>query len=115
MSSRTHVCIFVVAASLALGGCDYLPFGFTPVKEILSAPAQFEGKEVKLKGRVKNTVKLLGVQVYKLQDETGEITVSTSALPAENAEVVVKGIVKSAVIVGGESLGLRVEEIKRVR
>jgi hypothetical protein len=100
---------------LTLAGCDYLPFGYTPVKEIVSAPGQFEGKEVKLKGRVKNTVKLLGVQVYRLQDETGEIAVSTSALPAENAEVTIKGIVKSAVIVGGESLGLRVEEIKRLR
>ena len=104
-----------MAVLVATSGCDYLPFGFTPVKEIIAAPAQFEGKEVKLKGRVKGSVKLLGVQVYKLQDETGEITVSTNALPAESSEVVVKGIVRSAVIVGGESLGLRVEEIKRVR
>ena len=115
MTFRIATVSLAAAAAIVLGGCDYLPFGFTPVKEILSAPAQFEGKEVKLKGRAKNTVKLLGVQIYKLQDETGEIAVSTNALPAENAEVVVKGIVKSAVIVGGESLGLRVEEIKRVR
>ena len=115
MPFRTLASVFAVTVGIALGGCDYLPFGFTPVKEILSAPAQFEGKEVKLKGKVKSAVKLLGVQIYKLQDETGEITVSTSALPPENSEVVVKGIVKSAVIVGGESLGLRVEEIKRVR
>ena len=115
MTYRTACAAIVIAGAVALGGCDYLPFGFTPVKEIVSAPAQFEGKEVKLKGKVKSTVKLLGVQIYKLQDETGEITVSTNALPPENSEVVVKGIVKSAVIVGGESLGLRVEEIKRVR
>src|ERR1700741_505065 len=87
MTSRTLCCAFLVAGAVALGGCDYLPFGFTPVKEIVSAPAQFEGKEVKLKGRAKNTVKLLGVQIYKLQDDTGEIAVSTNALPAENSEV----------------------------
>ena len=115
MTFRTAAVAFGLAAALALGGCDYLPFGFTPVKEILSAPAQFEGKEVKLKGKVTSTLKVLGVQVYKLHDGTGEITVSTNALPAENAEVVLTGIVKSAVIVGGESLGLRVEELKRVR
>jgi hypothetical protein len=102
-------------AAMALGGCDYLPVGYTPIREIVAAPAQFEGKDVKVKGRVKSTLKLLGVQAYSLQDDTGEITVTTSALPAENAEVAIRGIVKNAVIVGGSSLGLRVEETKRLR
>jgi hypothetical protein len=115
MKSTNLGTAMMVAAVLMLPGCDYMPFGYTPIRDIVTAPAQFEGKEVKLKGRVKSTVKLLGVQVYKLQDETGEITVSTNALPAENSEVAVKGIVKSAVIVGGEALGLRLDETQRLR
>ena len=104
-------------AALALAGCDYLPFGYTPIKDIVAAPATFEGKEVKLKGTVRDAVKLpiLG-QVFTLHDEGGEIAVTTrGALPAAGAEVAVKGTVKSAVIIGGQSLGLRVEESQRLR
>ena len=102
--------------TVAMGGCDYLPFGYTPIKDIKAAPAQFEGKEVKIKGRVKSIVKLLGVKAFSLQDETADILVVTEGeLPAENAEVALKGVVRSAVIVGGASLGLKVDETKRLR
>jgi RecJ-like exonuclease len=101
-------------AVLAFAGCDY--FGFTPIKDIAATPAQFEGKEVKIRGKVVNPVQLLGLRTFTLRDETGEITVSTGgALPAEGAEAAVKGTVKSAVIVGGKSLGTRVEETQRLR
>jgi hypothetical protein len=111
---------FVLAALIApavLAGCDSLPFGYTPIKEIIAAPANFEGKEVKLKGRVRDAIKLPIVgQLFTLQDEGGEIAVTTQgALPAAGAEVALKGTVKSAVIIGGQSLGLRVEESKRLR
>jgi hypothetical protein len=51
-----------------------------------------------------------------VRDESGEIMVMTNGtLPQEKAEVALTGIVKSAAIVGGQSIGLRVEEIKRLR
>jgi hypothetical protein len=51
-----------------------------------------------------------------LRDDAGEIPVVTRGeLPAENSDVALRGIVRSAVIVGGTSLGLRVEETKRLR
>ncbi len=103
-----------LAAALSLAACDY--FGFTSVKDIAATPARFEGKEVKIKGKVADPVQLLSLRMFTLKDETGEITVTTSdSLPAAGAEVAVKGTVKSAVIVGGKSLGLRVEETKRLR
>lgn len=115
MMTKAQKLVLTVAA-LALAGCDYLPFGYTPVKEVTAAPAQFEGKEVKLKGKVRGILKLGGLKAYTLQDETGRVTVTTDGqLPAENAEVALKGTVKSAVIVGGAALGLRVEETKRLR
>lgn len=107
----------VVLAVLALAGCDYLPFGYTPIKEIIAAPVQFEGKEVKLKGRAANITKLpiLEIKIYTLQDGTGEIAVVTQGtLPAVNDSVALRGTVKSAAIIGGQSLGLRVEEVKRL-
>jgi len=116
MVARRLIVATVLAMTLPLGGCDYLPFGYTPIREITTAPGQFEGKEVKLKGQARGTLSLLGLRAYTLSDETGEIPVVTpGSLPAENAEVAIKGIVKSAVIVGGSSLGLRVEESKRLR
>jgi len=107
----------VLLAVLALAGCDYLPFGYTPVRDIVAAPANFEGKEVKLKGTVKGVTKvpLLNVKTYTLRDDTAEITVSTEGdLPAVNDHVALKGTVKSAVIIDGQSVGLRVSETKRL-
>jgi cytochrome c-type biogenesis protein CcmE len=105
-------------AAVPFAGCDYLPFGYTPIKEIVAAPANFEGKEVRLNGKVKDITKLpiLDLKSFTLQDGTGEITVTTQGnLPAVNDNLTLKGTVKSAVIIGGQSLGLRVEETQRLR
>jgi hypothetical protein len=116
MILRPHTTVFLIAIAIASGGCDYLPFGYTPIREITSAPGQFEGKEVRLKGSARGTLQIMGLKAYTLRDETGEIPVVTQgALPAENAQVAIRGVVKSAVIVGGSSLGLRVEESQRLR
>ncbi|MBI4195379.1 MAG: hypothetical protein HY526_09900 [Betaproteobacteria bacterium] len=116
MKAYRHV-IALPLLVFALAACDYLPFGYTPIKDIVNAPASFEGREVKVRGKVNSAIKLpiLG-QAYTVRDESGEITVLTQgSLPAVNAEVALKGTVRSAAIIGGQSLGLRVEESKRLR
>ncbi len=114
VTQRGAVVVVAFSAALTLAGCDY--FGFTPIKEILASPAQFEGQEVKVKGRVTRVAKILAMSGYNLRDETGEITVITyGKLPGENDEVAIKGKVKSAVIMGGNAIGLRVEETQRLR
>ncbi|HUF81899.1 MAG TPA: cytochrome c maturation protein CcmE [Burkholderiales bacterium] len=116
ITSHGLAAALVLAAALALSGCDYLPFGYTPIKEIVATPGPFEGKEVRIKGTARNPLQLLDLRTFTVQDETGEIVVTTAgSLPAAGAEVVVKGIVKSAIIVSGKSLGLRVEETARLR
>lgn len=116
MASRILIVALATASALALAGCDNLPFGYTPIREILAAPAQFEGREVKLRGRVKDVVKLPVIgQAYTLRDEGGELIVmTTGALPPVNAEVALKGVVRSTAIIGGQSFGLRVEETRRL-
>lgn len=107
----------ICAGLLGLSGCDYLPFGFTPVKEIVASPAQFEGKEVRVKGKVKDITKvpLLDLHLYVLDDGSGEVTVVTSeSLPAVDETVALKGVVESMAIMGGESIGLRIKETKRL-
>ena len=107
----------ILAGLLALSGCDYLPFGFTPVKEIVTSPAQFEGKEVRVKGKVKDILKvpLVDLKLYVLDDGSGEVTVVAGEnLPAVNETVTLKGVVESMAIMGGESIGLRIKETKRL-
>ena len=105
----------LVLAALALAGCDYLPFGYTPIKDITAAPANFEGREVKVKGTAGDMLQLGGLKAFTLKDGAGEIIVlAAGALPAAKSQVALKGTVKSAVIIGGVSVGLRIEEIKRL-
>ncbi|MHB9100897.1 MAG: hypothetical protein ACYC2E_05240 [Sulfuricella sp.] len=108
--------VAILAGLLLLSGCDYLPFGLTPVKEIVVSPAQFEGKEVRVKGKVKDITKipLVDLKLYVLDDGSGEVTVVAGEnLPAVNETVTLKGIVESMAIMGGESIGLRIKETKR--
>jgi len=101
----------------ALAGCDYLPFGYTSAQEIAAGPANFEGKEVKLRGRVADVVRLpvLG-QGYVLEQDGAQLYVATTGeLPAVKSELALKGTVRSAVIIGGKALGTRVDETKRLR
>lgn len=110
--------IVMALVAITMAGCDYSPFGYTPIKDIIAAPASFEGKEVKIKGKVKNAVQLPGLKAYTLEDETGRMTITVvteGQLPAANAEVALKGTVKTTMIVGGATLGLRIEEMKRLR
>jgi hypothetical protein len=113
-AGRWALPLVMTFAVIALAGCDY--FGFTPIKDIVAAPGQFEGKEVKIKGKAASPVQLLGVRTFSIKDEGGEITVSTNgSLPAAGAEVAVKGAVKSAIIVGGKAAGLHVAETQRLK
>ena len=105
-----------LAVFLLFSGCAYLPFGQTPLKEIVASPAQFEGKEVRIRGRVKDIVKipLIDLKMYVVDDGSGEVTViAQDRLPAVNDTVNVTGVVESAAIVGGQSIGLRIKEMER--
>lgn len=107
-----------LAGLLVLSGCDYLPFGFTPVKEIVTSPARFEGKEIKVKGKVRDILKvsLIDLKAYVLDDGSGEVVavIARDSLPAVNETVTVRGTVESMAIVGGQSIGLRIKEIRRL-
>lgn len=106
----------ILAALLLLSGCDYLPFGLTPIKELVASPTQFEGKEIRVRGKVKDVTKipLVDIRLYVLDDGSGEVTVlAGNDLPPVNETVTVKGVVESAAILGGQSIGLRIKETKR--
>lgn len=111
---RPRLIVAAAFAAVALAGCDY--FGFTPVKDIVATPGQFDGKEVKIKGKAADPVQVLSLKTFTVRQEGAEIAVSTDGvLPAAGADVAVRGVVKSAVIVGGKSLGLHIKEAQRLK
>jgi len=62
---------------------------------------KYEGKEVTIKGKVKSSTNLMFVKAYVLSDGESEIYVQTdNAVPLENTEVKVKGIVKQLFKIG---------------
>ena len=110
----TAVCLITVGC---LSGCDYLPFGYTKIGEIVAKAAQFEGREVKIRGKVTDASKipLLNIKSYSLQDDTGTIIVITSgSLPAMGQEIGIRGIAENMLIVGGQSFGLTLKETARL-
>ena len=117
MTKRHAVLAVAIPAVIMLAGCDYLPFGYTPIRDIVAAPANFEGKEVKLKGKVTNItrVPIVELKSFALRDDTAEISVTTQGnLPAVTDSVTLKGTVTRMAIIGGQALGLHVNEIKRL-
>lgn len=109
--------ILLFALLLLLCGCDYLPFGYTPIGEIAENPGRFEGKPVKVRGEVTEITKvpLIEAKSYSLRDDTGEILVRTEgSLPALHETIVVKVQVKTTAIIDGQSFGLRLIEIEKL-
>ena len=64
----------------------------TKIKDILDHPRDYENKEVSIYGTVTNTVSLLVIKYYEIQDETGSIKVVTDRLlPSRGEKLRVNG------------------------
>jgi len=112
-SAVTLFC-FLVLAVLA---CDKLPFGYTKIGDILKNPAAFDGKEIKIRGKVTNVTKLPFIEnkFYNLDDGSGQILVTTEQnIPGMDEKVAVKVRIESMAIGGNQSIGLHATEIKRL-
>ncbi|HEX8988306.1 MAG TPA: hypothetical protein VF816_10120 [Rhodocyclaceae bacterium] len=101
----------------ALAACSSLGIGVTPIGDIVANPSRFDNTEVRVKGKVVsvNKVPLVGLKLYTLKDDSGEMTVVAAGdtLPAQDSTVLVRAKVESAAIVQGQALGLRLSEIER--
>lgn len=112
--------LLVVASMVvlcAVAGCEYLPFGYTPVKDIINNPSAYDGKEVKVRGKVLEVTKIPFVEskFYNLAADGYEIPVMTDhSTPPANTEVVVIGKVENIAIINNQSIGLHIEETKRI-
>ena len=84
------------------------------IGDILAEPEQYEGKEVRIKGTVGDTIWLISEGAYQVGDGTGTIWVTTKEPPPQQGTTVtVKGSVEPAVTIGDTSLGTVVVESER--
>jgi len=107
---RRHGRHFTLALGLlALAGCAALVG--TRIADIKKAPSAYDGKTVRITGKVTSAHNLLLVKYYAVDDGTGEIPVVTqSELPKEGESVRVKGRVDQAFVLGSARLVVIVEE-----
>lgn len=83
----------------------------TPIRKILDNPGRYEGEVITISGDVVESANLVVVKYYRVEDDTGRITVvAKRAVPRRGAHVRVHGTVHQAFAVGDESLTVIVEE-----
>src|SRR5712691_11139808 len=74
---------------LMLAGCASV----TPIGQLLDNSSRYNGKTVRIKGEVKESVGLLGRGAYEVKDSTGTLTVlsETASAPRTGSTIGVKG------------------------
>jgi len=101
--------VVLAAAALLAVACQGLLS--TPIKDILGNPREFDGKDVTVKGTVKESVNVLFLKYYIVSDGTGDVAVVTEgAVPTKGQDIVVKGQVNQAFAIGDKSLIVIVEK-----
>ncbi len=80
--------ICLLAILVVLFGCIQET---TPLKELNDNPGDYLGKEVTVKGTVKESLKLGQLSGYTITDGNVTVKVSSRSLPAEGKEVTVSG------------------------
>ncbi len=106
----------LTAAALAVSltiACASVP-GRPPISQVQTQPGRFVDHSVTVTGEVTTSwgVPLVGFNVYRVNDGTGEITVVSTErrLPGRGARVEVKGEVQDVAVLGGRPLGLHLRE-----
>ena len=94
----------LAGALILLAGCASV----TPIGELLQNSSKYNGKEVRIKGEVKESAGLLGKGAYQVKDGTGTLTVisETSAPPPSGSTIGVKGVFQALLTLGSKSLAV---------
>jgi hypothetical protein len=104
-----------IVGRTALAGALFLLAGcasVTPIGELLQNSSKYNGKEVRIKGEVKESAGLLGKGAYQVKDGTGTLTVisETSAPPPSGSKIGVKGVFQALLTLGSKSLAVLRED-----
>ncbi len=104
----------VLAAALLMVSCAARG---VRIAELKDQPSRYDRRTVSITGGVTSSwgVPLAPLQVYNVDDGSGEITVVSrgSRSPTKGARVRVKGKVSEVAVFGGRSIGLHITEDDR--
>lgn len=107
----------LVLAVAITTACASVP-GRPAIQQVQTQPGRFVDHSVTIVGTVTTSwgVPLVGFNVYRVKDGTGEITVVSTdkRVPGRGARVEVRGKVQDVAVLGGRPLGLHLRE-QRVR
>jgi hypothetical protein len=94
----------LVVALFVLSGCASV----TPIGQLLSDPARYNGKTVKVEGQVKGALGGLGLGAYEVKDDTGTIPVVSQRgdPPPTGSKIGVKGKFQALITLGIKSLAV---------
>ena len=90
--------------------------GVKPISELLDDPGRFDGQTVRIAGEVQESIGVLGVGVYQIDDGTGTLTVVSKAgngTPRVGAKVGVEGEFRSAFTLGSRTVAVLIEQKRR--
>jgi hypothetical protein len=108
---RPAAAVAVVAVLTA--ACATVP-GRPRIEQVQTQPGRFIDHSVTITGEVTTAwgVPLVGFNVYRVSDGTGEITVVSTnrRVPGRGARVEVRGKVEDVAVLGGRALGLHLRE-----
>jgi DNA/RNA endonuclease YhcR with UshA esterase domain len=112
--TRTFALACALLSAVLLAGCA----SAVRIAEIKTDPGRYSHKTVSVKGTVTSSygVSLVPVQLYNVDDGTGEIAVlarSAHGIPAKGARVKVTGKLADVASIGGRSIGLHIDEQSR--
>ncbi len=107
----------VTLAAALTTACVSVP-GRPAIRQVQNQPGRFVDHSVTVTGTVTTSwgVPMVGFNVFRLDDGTGEITVVSTdrRVPGRGARVEVKGKVQDVAVLGGRPLGLHLRE-ERIR
>jgi hypothetical protein len=98
-----------IAVAAALSGCVLRS---PSVAELKYNPGRYRDRTVVINGVVTNSWGVPFVQMYRVSDGTGEVTViaNNGRRPSKGDRVRVKGRVNEVATFGGQSVGLHIQE-----
>lgn len=108
MRKTSRLLTVVAVALFALTACR----GTVPISTLLDDPGRYDGKTVRVKGTVNETVGALGRGAYRVTDDTGTIGVlaQQGGAPREGARVGVEGEFKALFTFGDLSQAVLFEK-----
>ena len=114
MAKLSRAALVAVFGAVLMTGCAARG---VRIAELQDRPDKYDDKTISVTGVVTDSwgIPLLPIQLYKVDDGTGEMTVVSRSgrSPRKGARVEVKGRVNEIGVFGGRSIGLHIQEDDR--